>query len=81
MTDEPRLHKPTRLEALREALGQGAGRQVQRLVNSMHPAELASLRETLQSRAKEISASSGGKKVEFRISVEEGKPKVKATLS
>ncbi|MBE0603120.1 MAG: hypothetical protein IH611_05770 [Deltaproteobacteria bacterium] len=45
------------------------------------PAELAALRETLQSRAKEISASSGGKKVEFRVSVEDGKPKVKATLS
>jgi hypothetical protein len=44
------------------------------------PSELASLRETLQSRAKEISASSGGKKVEFRVTVEEGKPKVKATL-
>lgn len=44
------------------------------------PADLAALRETLVSRAKEISASSGGKKVEFRVSVEEGKPKVKATL-
>ena len=45
------------------------------------PAEFAALRETLQARAKEISASSGGKKVEFRVSVEDGKPKVKATLS
>jgi len=45
------------------------------------PAELAALRESLASRAKEISASSGGKKVEFRVSIEEGKPKVKASLS
>ena len=45
------------------------------------PSELAALRDTLQSRAKEISASAGGKKVEFRVSVEDGKPKVKATLS
>jgi len=45
------------------------------------PAELAALRETLQFRANEISSSAGGKKVEFRVSVEEGKPKIKATLS
>jgi len=43
------LHPPrmTRLETLREALGQGAGRKVHRLVNSMHPAEIASLLESL----------------------------------
>lgn len=44
------------------------------------PSELAALRETLGARAREISASAGGKQVEFRISVEDGKPKVKATL-
>jgi hypothetical protein len=44
------------------------------------PSELAALRETLSARAREISASSGGKKVEFRVSIEDGKPKVKATL-
>jgi hypothetical protein len=44
------------------------------------PSELPSLREALLARATEISASSGGKMVEFRVSVEEGKPKVKATL-
>lgn len=44
------------------------------------PSELATLRDTLRARAREISASSGGKTVEFRVSVEEGKPKVKATL-
>jgi len=54
----------------RRSCGIGAGEE-----------ELPSLRETLQARAKEISASAGGKKVEFHISVEEGKPKVKATLS
>ncbi len=44
------------------------------------PSELASLREALQARAREISDSSGGKTVEFRVSIEDGKPKVKATL-
>src|SRR5512134_2948182 len=54
MTDEPNLHKPTRLEALRDALGQGAGRQVHRLVNSMHPAEIASLLESLPQAQREL---------------------------
>ncbi len=45
------------------------------------PSELGSLRDSLQARAREISATAGGKKVEFRVSVEDGKPKVKATLS
>jgi hypothetical protein len=44
------------------------------------PADIPSLRETLYARALEISASGGGKKVEFVVSVEEGKPKVKAVL-
>jgi hypothetical protein len=44
------------------------------------PAEIPSIRETLYARALEISASGGGKKVEFVVSVEEGKPKVKAVL-
>jgi dihydrodipicolinate synthase/N-acetylneuraminate lyase len=42
--------------------------------------DLPSLRETLYARAMEISAAAGGKKVEFLVSVEEGKPKVKAVL-
>lgn len=45
------------------------------------PSELASLRNALESRAKELSASAGGKKVEFNITVENGKPKIKARLS
>lgn len=44
------------------------------------PSDITSLRETLYARALEISASGGGKKVEFLVSVEEGKPKVKAVL-
>lgn len=42
--------------------------------------DIRSLRESLYARAKEISASAGGKKVEFVVSVEGGKPKVKAVL-
>jgi hypothetical protein len=44
------------------------------------PSDLPSLRETLYARAVEISSAGGGKKVEFVVSVEEGKPKVKAVL-
>jgi hypothetical protein len=44
------------------------------------PSDIPSLRDTLYARALEISASAGGKKVEFIVSVEEGKPKVKAVL-
>ncbi|MEW6720635.1 MAG: MXAN_5187 C-terminal domain-containing protein [Thermodesulfobacteriota bacterium] len=43
--------------------------------------EVDSLKATLQAKAKELSASSGGKTVAFRVSVEDGKPKVKATIS
>jgi hypothetical protein len=42
--------------------------------------DLSAIRETLLSRAREISVKSGGRKVEFRISVEGGKPKVKASV-
>ncbi|TFH30045.1 MAG: hypothetical protein E4G97_06310 [Deltaproteobacteria bacterium] len=44
------------------------------------PSDIPSLRDTLYARALEISASGGGKKVEFVVSVEGGKPKVKAVL-
>ena len=44
------------------------------------PSDIPSIRETLYARALEISESAGGKKVEFVVSVEEGKPKVKAVL-
>lgn len=40
--------------------------------------EMESLRRMLTERAKEIAEKSGGKKVTFRVSVEGGKPKVKA---
>jgi hypothetical protein len=43
--------------------------------------DIPSLRETLYARALEISAGGGGKKVEFVVSVEGGKPKVKAVLN
>lgn len=46
--------KPSRLEALRRALDQGTGRQVHRLVNSMHPAEVASLLESLPPAQREL---------------------------
>ena len=44
------------------------------------PSDLPSIREALYARALEISESGGGKKVEFVVSVEGGKPKVKAVL-
>lgn len=42
--------------------------------------ELAALRETLERKAKELSDQHAGKRVEFRIAIEDGKPKVKASL-
>ena len=39
------IDKPSPLETLKRALDQGTARQVHRLVNSMHPAEVASLLE------------------------------------
>jgi len=42
--------------------------------------DLSAIRETLLARAREISGKSGGRHVEFRISVENGKPKVKASV-
>ena len=42
--------------------------------------EGSALRDTLYARALEISSSAGGKKVEFRVSVEDGKPKIKAVV-
>jgi hypothetical protein len=40
----------------------------------------ATVRETLKARARELAARSGGKRVEFRVTVEDGKPKIKAVL-
>lgn len=42
--------------------------------------DLSNTRETLLARAREIASKSGARNVEFRISVEEGKPKVKAVV-
>jgi hypothetical protein len=44
------------------------------------PSDIPSIRETLYARALEFSASGGGKRVEFVVCVEGGKPKVKAVL-
>lgn len=42
--------------------------------------DLESLREMLRSRAAEIAGRSGDRQVEFRVTIEGGKPKVKAGL-
>lgn len=42
------------------------------------PADAESLRRMLLDRAREIAGKSGARKVEFRVSVENGKPKVRA---
>ena len=51
MNAELQHRRPSRLEALKRALDQGTMRQVHRLVNSMHPAEVASLLESLPPHA------------------------------
>jgi len=43
-------------------------------------ADIALIRQTLSDRADDIAKKAGGKKVEFRVSVENGKPKVKAVM-
>lgn len=40
--------------------------------------EIAAIRAALRERAREIAERAGGKPVEFRVSVEDGKPKIKA---
>jgi hypothetical protein len=42
--------------------------------------DLSATRVALQARAREIAGKAGGRKVEFRVSVEEGKPKIKAVV-
>jgi magnesium transporter len=54
MNVEPLPEKLSRLGALRRALDQGTMRQVHRLVNSMHPAEVASLLESLPPAQREV---------------------------
>ncbi len=43
-------------------------------------ADIALIRQTLADRAEEIAKKSGAKKIEFRVSVESGKPKIKAVM-
>ena len=42
--------------------------------------DLSATREALLVRAREIAEKSGGRKVEFQVRIEEGKPKVKALV-
>jgi magnesium transporter len=54
MTTENQTAKSTRLSALRSVLEQGTMRHGQRMINSMHPAEIASLIESLPPAKREI---------------------------
>jgi magnesium transporter len=54
MNAEHRPARISRLATLKRALDQGTGRQVHRLVNSMHPAEVASLLESLPPAQREL---------------------------
>jgi magnesium transporter len=51
---EPQNRRPSHLEALKKALDQGTMRQVHRHVNAMHPAEIASLLESLPQPQREL---------------------------
>lgn len=53
-TTEPTIARTSRLTALRAALEHGSMRHGQRLVNSLHPAEIASLIESLPPAKREI---------------------------
>lgn len=54
MTTATSNAKSTRLSALRSVLEQGSMRHAQRMINSMHPAEIASLIESLPPAKREI---------------------------
>lgn len=54
MTTASESIQPSRLAALRVALEQGAMRHAQRMVNSLHPAEIAALLESLPPARREI---------------------------
>src|SRR5512145_2800014 len=54
MSAELQQRRPSHLEALQRALDQGTMRQVHRHVNSMHPAEIASLLESLPQPQREL---------------------------
>ncbi len=54
MTGEAQVAKISRLSALRTALEQGSMRHGHRMVNSLHPAEIASLIESLPPAKREI---------------------------
>jgi magnesium transporter len=54
MNAEPRVARPSRLEVLKRALDEGTMRQVHRVVNSMHPAEVASLLESLPQTQRDV---------------------------
>ena len=54
MNAELKPARPSRLEVLKRALDDGTMRQVHRVVNSMHPAEVASLLESLPQPQREV---------------------------
>ncbi|MFO1394391.1 MAG: magnesium transporter [Steroidobacteraceae bacterium] len=54
MNAELQPARMSRLATLKRALDQGTGRQVQRVVNSLHPAEIASLLESLPGAQREL---------------------------
>lgn len=54
MNAELKIARPSRLEVLKRALDEGTMRQVHRVVNSMHPAEVASLLESLPQTQREV---------------------------
>jgi magnesium transporter len=54
MSTDPQTAKISRLSALRGMLEQGRMRHGQRMINSLHPAEIASLLESLPPRQREI---------------------------
>lgn len=71
---EPGYVDPAHLDAValelrdaRRACGLSAGDE-----------EIAVIRETLRERAREIASRSGARAVEFKVSIEDGRPKVRA---
>jgi hypothetical protein len=76
----PPVEDPIDMPHLEEAAFSLAAARAQCGIPGGGLSDLEGLKEALLSRARDIASRSDGKKVEFRISVENGKPKIRALL-
>ncbi len=76
----PPTENPIDAAQLEEAARRLAEARVECGLPATNESDFVTLKDALLSRARDIAARSGGGRVEFRIAVEEGKPKIRAIL-